>query len=303
MKNFNTKSFICGLFIGILSISTVFAAGGIKSANYEDTKVSFNNSVIPLESSLVSIIKEGENVPELYMPTKEILEYLGYKVNYNASQDYIDITSLNYDSITTTIPLQNSASNNIPESEMDKKALEIMQKTGNWSYVEPLFTSMTPEGVKAVVNLYIKKTGNYKQAQTALPYINKDSFTTDTSNNPKTQLDYDTLATETMINTGDIYSIMVYIPHMSTDKIDTLVKDYIGKTSNFNCIYSLRQYLSTKGIDDIVKSYVDKTGDYGTVAAMLQFMSSDASDYVAKKYINEAKDQQYLQFFIPYLQD
>ncbi|WFD11502.1 hypothetical protein [Tepidibacter hydrothermalis] len=90
---------------------------------------------------------------------------------------------------------------------------------------------------------------------------------------------------------------------MSKSKVDTLVKDYIAETNDFNCIYAIRQSLSIECIDDIVKSYIDRTADYGTVAAILQFMSGDASDYVAKKYINEVKDQQYSKFFTPYLKN
>ncbi|WP_099187473.1 hypothetical protein [Tepidibacter mesophilus] len=113
----------------------------------------------------------------------------------------------------------------------------------------------------------------------------------------------DKKALEIIEKTGNINNIMIYIPHMSKSKVDTIVKNYIGETDDFNCIYAIRQYLSIECIDDIVKSYIDRTGDYGTVAAILQFMSEDASDYVSKKYINESKDQQYSEFFIPYLKN
>ncbi|MCT4604563.1 MAG: hypothetical protein N4A64_00445 [Marinisporobacter sp.] len=300
MKNFNGKSFICGLLIGTIGITTVFATAGIKSAKYEDVKVIFNGSNIPLKNSLISVVKSGESDAKLYMPANEILEDLGYDVKWNESERSIDILTktveLPYGGHGVTGSYKNTTCNDITKNETDKKALEIMQKTGNWSYVEPLFSAMTAEGVAEVVNLYIQKTGNYKQAEAALPYMNKDD-----SMQPKKQLDYDILASQIIKKTGDVHRVMAYMPYMSTDKVDTIVKDYIDKTNDFNCIYNIRQYMSTEGIDDTAKSYVDRTDDYGTIAAILQFMSVDASDYVAKKYINEVKDQQYSKLFTPYL--
>lgn len=212
-----------------------------------------------------------------------------------------EVVEVKYISSVTEASIQNTTSSTIEKNETDKQALEIMQKTGNWSYVEPLFPSMTSQGVEEVVSLYIQKTGNYKQVEATLPYMRQDDLTTDKPTQPQNQIDYDTKAAEIISKTGDIYSAMVYIPYMSTDQVDKLVKDYIDKGNDFSCIYVIRQYMSTNGIDDTVKSYVDRIGDYGTVAAMLQFMSSDASDYVAKKYIIEDEEQLYLEFFTSYI--
>ncbi|MBF8982040.1 hypothetical protein IZY60_00670 [Lutibacter sp. B2] len=157
--------------------------------------------------------------------------------------------------------------------------------------------------VASTQNIMSNNTTKNELDENALQIMNKDDFTNNVSTQLKNQSDYDTLASETIEKTGDMNSIMVYIPHMSIDKVDAIVKDYIDKTNDFNYMYAIRQYMSIKGIDDTVKSYVDRTNDYGTVAAMLQFMSTDTSNYVAKKYINEAKDQQYRQFFMPYLKE
>lgn len=315
MKSFNVKSLVCGLLLGALGtigISTVYASGDIKLAKYENIKVSFNNSSVPLRNSLVSVVKNGENDANIYMPVTEILEYLGYNAKWNPSEHSINISTNNEkksanstcDEKKIANSLQNPDNKNIAKNQGDKLALEFMQKTGNWSYVEPLFPYMTPEGVKDVVDLYInQKGGNRQKIESAIPYMNKDNFKPSNSNELKTQADYDTLASNALSKTNDMFSILAYLPYMSTDKIDTLVKDYIGKTNNFNCIYNIHKYMSTKAIDDTVKSYIDKTGDYGIVASMLGFMSSDASNYVAKKYISESKNQQYYHLFKPYLKN
>ncbi|WP_105616983.1 hypothetical protein [Vallitalea okinawensis] len=207
-----------------------------------------------------------------------------------------------YVSSITEASKQNTTCSAMEKNEIDLQALEIMQKTGNWSYVEPLFPSMTSQGVEEVVALYIQKTGNYEQAEAALPYMNQDHLENNQSTQSQPYTDYYTMAIEVVTNTGDIYSAMVYVSFLSTEQVDLLVKDYIDKSNDFSCIYAIRPYMSTNGIDDTVKSYIDQTGDYGIVAAMLQFMSSEASDYVARKYISEDKEQLYLEFFTPYLE-
>ncbi|MCT4562775.1 MAG: hypothetical protein N4A68_00380 [Maledivibacter sp.] len=300
MKSINVKSLACGLLIGTIGtigITGVFASGLIKSTKYEEVTVTLNDTVIPMKDSMVSIVKNGENDSKLYMPAEEILEYMGYNVEFDDTKQSINISTK---SILSSESMMNK---NISENQPDKLALEIMKKTGNWSYVEPLFSYMTPQGVKETVDLYInEKGGNQKQVQSALSYMNKDNTATNGSNQLKTQADYDRLATEVLGKTNDMFSVMFYMPYMSKDKIDAIVKDYVVKTNNFNCIYNVHQYMSIKGIDDTVKSYIDKTGDYGTVAAILQFMSPEASGYIAKKYINESKNQQYSKFFTPYLE-
>lgn len=309
LKNFNVKSLICGLLIGILGtigITKAFAAEEIKLAKYENVKVSINNSIIPLKNSFVSIVKRGENDAKIYMPAMEILDHLGYNVEWNASEHSINIEGKAQNSICndeTAKNLQKDAvSKNTEGNQGDKLALEIMQKTGNWKYVEPLFPYMTPDGVKEVVDLYVReKGGSNKQTESASQYMNKDNFAARGCTQLKTQSDYDTLASEALSKTDDMFSILVYLPYMSKNKIDAMVKDYIDKTNNFNCIYNVHEYMSTRAIDDAVKSYINKTGDYGTVASILQFMSTDGSSYIAKKYISEAKDQQYRQLFTPYI--
>jgi hypothetical protein len=229
MKNYNIKGFIFGLLIGAIAIAVLFTGGRIKSAKYEGEK-----NITKHEEKVIQKPQEDKNSNEEPTSTAD-----------SAQNDSADKASL--------------------KNETDKKALDIMQRTGNWSYVEPLFTDMTPEGVQAVVNLYIQKTGNYKKAESALPYINGTNSNKSASDQPKTKSDYDSLASKAIGKTGDIHNILIYIPHMSTDKVDKIVKEYIDKTNDFNCSYSIRQYMSTKGIDDMVKSYIDRTGDYGTV--------------------------------------
>ena len=88
------KKFSLGLLIGILLSSSiiVFGANIIKSAEYNNTNVSINGVVQELENPLVSIIEEGSPNMVNYMPIREILENLGYNVNWIESKNTIDIS-------------------------------------------------------------------------------------------------------------------------------------------------------------------------------------------------------------------
>lgn len=93
MKKFHLKSLVAGILIGSVGITTAFAAGGIKKANFSNTTVTLDGKQIPLNNSLVSIVKDGEKDSKLYMPVREILEHIGYDVNWNEKNNSVDLTS------------------------------------------------------------------------------------------------------------------------------------------------------------------------------------------------------------------
>lgn len=91
MKKVDVKSLVLGLIIGTVGISTVFAANGIKTANFSNATVTLGGVSVPLENSLISIVKDGEKDMQLYMPVRELLEYLGYSVNWDGTKNNIDL--------------------------------------------------------------------------------------------------------------------------------------------------------------------------------------------------------------------
>ena len=95
MKKFDVKSMVAGIIIGTLGITTVFAATGIQSANLSNTKVTLNGNSLPLSKSLVSITMDHEQKANLYVPADELLEKLGYTVNYDSVKDTVDLISGN----------------------------------------------------------------------------------------------------------------------------------------------------------------------------------------------------------------
>lgn len=93
MKKLDAKSLIIGLIIGSIGITTVFAAGGIKSAAFSNAKVTLNGVEISLSNSLVSIVKDDEEDAKLYMPVRELLENLGYTVNWDGAEASVNLIS------------------------------------------------------------------------------------------------------------------------------------------------------------------------------------------------------------------
>lgn len=211
MIKFDVKSIIVGLLIGIIGVSIVFLALGkktmainekdvvavtaakeIKSAAINNDKVYFNGNDIKLKKPLITIVKDGSSEPQLYMPMDELLEYMHFKVEWNSKNNAVYLTmngqnnqentgvipnisenKTNTESIETIERIQKGmeitadASNN----EIDAEAIEIMKKTGNWSYIEKSLPHMTANGIEKVVEIYNSKRANSSEHKKAADYI------------------------------------------------------------------------------------------------------------------------------------
>lgn len=91
MKKFDVKSLVAGIIIGTLGITTVFAATGIKSAILSNTKATLNGDSLPLSQSLIWVTMDNEQNASLYVPANELLEMLGYTVNYDGVKNTVDL--------------------------------------------------------------------------------------------------------------------------------------------------------------------------------------------------------------------
>ncbi len=92
MKN-NIKRLVIGLIIGSsIGITTIFASGVIKSAVFTNSKIYLNNKNIPISNSLASIVKEGSSGALTYAPVRELLENMGYNVNWDSSDSSIRLS-------------------------------------------------------------------------------------------------------------------------------------------------------------------------------------------------------------------
>ncbi|WP_010291785.1 hypothetical protein [Clostridium senegalense] len=202
MKKFDIKSIVVGLAIGIIGASVVFTVGkiktntkasdvfvteekksttitndqlstipvaeGIKSAAITNDKVYFNKNEIKLKDPLITIVKDGSSEAKLYIPMSEFLEYMNFKVEQNSKDSSVNLTMNGENS-----PKDMEVASDISKNEADAKAIEIIQKTGNWGYIETYLPHMTADGIERVVEIYNSKHINSSEHKKASDYIKK----------------------------------------------------------------------------------------------------------------------------------
>lgn len=172
MRKFDLKSIVLGLVIGTISVTTVFATGGIKSATYSSAKVYFYGEEVPLKSSLVSIVKDGASGAQIYMPMKDVLEYMNFNVKWNSSDKSVRLTMKGNNDNGDGTNDKTVDPKTLSKNEADKVALETMQSTGNWGYIEKYLPYMSKKGIDAVVNSYNSKHQNPNEFKKASDYYN-----------------------------------------------------------------------------------------------------------------------------------
>ena len=95
LKRFSgVKGFVCGLLIGTIGITTVFAsAGGIRSAVFNSNIIVFNGEQLELSQPMISVINEGEHDARNFMPVRAVLEAMGYEVDWDGSRNAVIVNS------------------------------------------------------------------------------------------------------------------------------------------------------------------------------------------------------------------
>ncbi len=96
MKEFKLKRVFVILLIVSIGITTVFASNGIKSAVVSNTKVKLNGVSVPLNNPIILVTQDNEKESKMYMPMRELLEYLGYEVIWDGKQEFIYLNSINH---------------------------------------------------------------------------------------------------------------------------------------------------------------------------------------------------------------
>lgn len=206
MKKLDLKSIIIGMLIGIISFSSIFyivnknkvylydkelksdiVAENTKSndsakkfdnisiseetanAQFSNSKVYFNGKEISLKKPLITITKNDNSESQLYIPADEILEYMNFNVNWSSKDNCLYLTMGQYNGDNSEYLYDTSEE----ETDINSKAINIIQKTGNWTYIEPYIPYMSEEGIKTVVNIYNSKHMDVSEHKNASDYINK----------------------------------------------------------------------------------------------------------------------------------
>ncbi|OOM80158.1 hypothetical protein [Clostridium sp. BL-8] len=200
MKKLDVKSIFIGLVIGVVGVSTVFAVvwkmsattkeknavavtsdekkaestsgknnvatgEGIRSAVINNSKIYFNGKEIELKKPLITIENDESAEPQLYMPMDELLEYMHFQVEWNSQDNEVYLT-MGQDNQKNKADMSDISAN-----EADAEAIEIIQKTGNWSYIEKYISQMSDDGIERVVNIYNSKHIDPSQHKNASDYI------------------------------------------------------------------------------------------------------------------------------------
>jgi hypothetical protein len=111
-------------------------------------------------------VKKGSSKHQLYMPMDELLEYMHFKVEWNTKDNAVYfIMNGQKNQENTEIKPNNS------DNETDKEAIEVMQKTGNWGYIEKYLPCMSVDGIQKVVDIYNSKHPKESQHKNASDYI------------------------------------------------------------------------------------------------------------------------------------
>ena len=159
MKKFSLKSIAIGLISGIAgttAVLTVFATSSINSAVFSDAKVYLYGQEVSLENQLALIVKDGETDARLYMPVRELLEYMNFIVEWDGVANSVSLTSNDF------VAAQNNNTDDrdvvTQNNNIDDRALLIIQSTGTWGpEIDMLIPQMTPKVVDEIVLIYLER--------------------------------------------------------------------------------------------------------------------------------------------------
>jgi hypothetical protein len=177
MKASKFRSGAVGFIAGVVFCSFAvgaYAANTIKTASFTDAKIYFYGQEVSISAQPVVITEIGNDTQKLYFPT-ELMEYMQFIINWDKEKNTINLTMNNGNGFN---PSQypdyvDGYSTNAALSGADAEALDIMQRTGNWRYIQPYLPKMSNKGIDAVVACYNSKHPNKNEHKIASDYYNK----------------------------------------------------------------------------------------------------------------------------------
>ena len=150
MKKFDFRSMAIGFAIAIFGAAAVFtvnASSQISSASFAATRVFFYGNEVLLKNPLVSIVTEGETDARLYMPLRELLEYMDFIVEWDGQNDSVNLTMRD-----------SQESGGYAQTEADERALAIITMSGTWGpEIDLLIPQMSPDAVYEMVSIFLDR--------------------------------------------------------------------------------------------------------------------------------------------------
>lgn len=148
------KSFVAGIIVGVVGLTTAFAAGSIKTATFNNNQVIYNGQTLSLSQPMVSIVKEGEKNASNYMPVRAVLEAMGYTVDWDGAKNAVIINGS--DDAETLDPEMQKAVDAftkeindyiITESPEVVQAIEQIKSNEDYEAMKLLFSKLEPATV------------------------------------------------------------------------------------------------------------------------------------------------------------
>ena len=176
MKKFDIKSMLVGFTIAAIGAATVFTVNAtttIRSASFTTTRVYFYDNEVPLENPLVSIVTEGETHARLYMPLRELLEYMNFIVEWDGQNNSVNLTMRGNPGSGGNITNQpgSSFTNRQPnvggnqwfireytQEQANERALSVITSSGTWGpEIDWLIPQMSPSIIYEMVSIYLDR--------------------------------------------------------------------------------------------------------------------------------------------------
>lgn len=174
MFKIDLKSLVLGLAFGVLCVGSVTLASEdpeleeVQCVYYNDSKVFFNENEIPLEHKLIEAVSPDGTEAILYMPLDEIMTYMNFDVEWNEDVDTVILSMGGYNQKTSE---HENEVLDLTISELESNAIKLIQRTGNWDYIEPYLDDLSEDVIREIVRIYNSKHQNVSEHKKASDYI------------------------------------------------------------------------------------------------------------------------------------
>ncbi len=176
MFKIDLKSLVLGLTLGLLCVGTVTIASEdpalekVKCVYFNDSKVYYNQNEVPLNHKLIEAVSPDGSEAVLYMPLEEIMTYFNFDVEWNQDVDTVILSMQDFSQ--TNEGSQNMALD-LTTSELENNAIKLIQRTGNWDYIEPYLDDLSDDVVREVIRIYNSKHNDISEHKKISDYIDE----------------------------------------------------------------------------------------------------------------------------------
>jgi len=185
--NFDLKSLVIGASIGIL-LTSPFSLADLNPTSEQlehvftnPSKLYLNDIEIPLTHSIIEVLDIDDKTSTLFIPMNDVLGYMNYNTVIDTSTNTIHVTMKNQIPMSTlsdATPVDNTVMiSNLSSTgkQLDQEVIQLIQNTGNWSYIEPYLNQISDHTLKSVIEIYNAKHDNPTEHKHLSDYIKDEA--------------------------------------------------------------------------------------------------------------------------------